>query len=236
MAIFTKEFILHEKYVSKYAKYLDNYDDKMKDKEDDGKEWLQELQENSARLLHMVHNLADLSSIGLEKYETKNEVFRMEELLSSVEEHALDILKNSTIQFESMKQFQTESMIGDREVIEEVLLHFILNSKENAEAGSKILMKVDELDSDSENHIKIQFAIVDQGRGISQQDYYHWMELFRTRNGWEMQSDTKTGLDLMICNCFVSNMGSELKIDMEEDATTTFSFILNLEKPSKEEL
>ena len=35
MAIFTKEFILHEKYVSKYAKYLDNYDDKMKDKEDD---------------------------------------------------------------------------------------------------------------------------------------------------------------------------------------------------------
>ena len=35
MAIFTKEFILHEKYVSKYAKYLDNYDYKMKDKEDD---------------------------------------------------------------------------------------------------------------------------------------------------------------------------------------------------------
>lgn len=35
MAIFTKEFILHEKYVFKYAKYLDNYDDKMKDKEDD---------------------------------------------------------------------------------------------------------------------------------------------------------------------------------------------------------
>ena len=35
MAIFTKEFILHEKYISKYAKYLDNYDDKMKDKEDD---------------------------------------------------------------------------------------------------------------------------------------------------------------------------------------------------------
>lgn len=38
MAIFTKEFILHEKYVSKYAKYLDNYDDKMKDKEDDDDE------------------------------------------------------------------------------------------------------------------------------------------------------------------------------------------------------
>ena len=38
MAIFTKEFILHEKYVSKYAKYLDNYDDKMKDKEDDNYE------------------------------------------------------------------------------------------------------------------------------------------------------------------------------------------------------
>ena len=35
MAIFTKEFILHEKYIFKYAKYLDNYDDKMKDKEDD---------------------------------------------------------------------------------------------------------------------------------------------------------------------------------------------------------
>lgn len=35
MAIFTKEFILHEKYVFKYAKYLDNYDDKMKDKEDE---------------------------------------------------------------------------------------------------------------------------------------------------------------------------------------------------------
>ena len=38
MAIFTKEFILHEKYVSKDAKYLDNYDDKMKDKEDDDEE------------------------------------------------------------------------------------------------------------------------------------------------------------------------------------------------------
>ena len=38
MAIFTKEFILHEKYVSKYAKYLDNYDDKMKDKDDDDDE------------------------------------------------------------------------------------------------------------------------------------------------------------------------------------------------------
>ena len=38
MAIFTKEFILHEKYVSKYAKYLDNYDDKMEDKEDDDDE------------------------------------------------------------------------------------------------------------------------------------------------------------------------------------------------------
>ena len=38
MAIFTKEFILHEKYVSKYAKYLDDYDDKMEDKEDDDDE------------------------------------------------------------------------------------------------------------------------------------------------------------------------------------------------------
>lgn len=38
MAIFTKEFILHEKYVFKYAKYLDDYDDKMEDKEDDDDE------------------------------------------------------------------------------------------------------------------------------------------------------------------------------------------------------
>ena len=38
MAIFTKEFILHEKYVSKYAKYLDDYNDKMEDKEDDDDE------------------------------------------------------------------------------------------------------------------------------------------------------------------------------------------------------
>lgn len=38
MAIFTKEFILHEKYVSKYAKYLDGDDDKMEDEEDDDDE------------------------------------------------------------------------------------------------------------------------------------------------------------------------------------------------------
>lgn len=39
MAIFTKEFILHEKYVSKYAKYLDeDDDDKMEDEEDDDDE------------------------------------------------------------------------------------------------------------------------------------------------------------------------------------------------------
>ena len=38
MAIFTKEFILHEKYVSKYAKYLDDDDDKMEDEEDDNDE------------------------------------------------------------------------------------------------------------------------------------------------------------------------------------------------------
>lgn len=39
MAIFTKEFILHEKYVSKYAKYLeDDDDDKMEDEEDEEEE------------------------------------------------------------------------------------------------------------------------------------------------------------------------------------------------------
>ncbi len=38
MAIFTKEFILHEKYVSKYAKYLDDDDDKMEYEEDDNDE------------------------------------------------------------------------------------------------------------------------------------------------------------------------------------------------------
>lgn len=38
MAIFTKEFILHEKYVSKYAKYLDDDDDKIEDEEDDNDE------------------------------------------------------------------------------------------------------------------------------------------------------------------------------------------------------
>ena len=38
MAIFTKEFILNEKYVSKYAKYLDDEDDEDEDEEEEDDE------------------------------------------------------------------------------------------------------------------------------------------------------------------------------------------------------
>jgi signal transduction histidine kinase len=117
-------------------------------------------------------------------------------------------------------------LYGDKMKISQVLMNLMSNASKFTEDGN-ISLKINNLKQTDEK-IRLFFAIKDSGRGIHPDDQKSVFEEFTQVKDAHDQEMNGTGLGLPIVNKILSILSSSLKMDSVFNKGTTFSFEMDL--------
>lgn len=125
----------------------------------------------------------------------------------------------------SYQQLPTDQRIGLPHPLGRVLLNLVTNALKFTDAGSvEIRVRTIGL-------ARVEFSVVDSGRGIPAESIPHLFRPFRRSLGRQGRSGflfSGTGLGLALCRKLLRAMGSELQLETAEGAGTRFYFELDL--------
>lgn len=117
--------------------------------------------------------------------------------------------------------------LGHPAALNRVLLNLATNAIKFTNAGS-VDVAVRELD-----RLRVEFAVIDTGRGIPPHVLSHLFDAFRQRQQPGDYAFSSAGLGLSICQKLVRAMGGDLVVETELERGTRFSFTLELPQPER---
>jgi signal transduction histidine kinase len=117
--------------------------------------------------------------------------------------------------------------VGHQAALHRVLLNLATNALKFTNAGSVeiVCRQVD--------RSRIEFSVIDTGRGIPAQVMSSLFEAFRQRQIPGDYAFSSAGLGLSICKKLVAAMGGELQVETEIERGTRFHFELELPPGSR---
>jgi CheY-like chemotaxis protein len=126
-------------------------------------------------------------------------------------------------------------LIGDPVRLNQIILNLAGNAIKFTEKGS-VQIQVSLVSGDPSSFLNIRFSVIDTGIGIPKDKLETVFESFKQVNTSDTRKYGGTGLGLSISRQLVELYGGVIKIESEEGAGTTFSFVLNFETGSTERL
>ena len=202
----------------------------------DQQHYLEGIRKSSEILLHIINDILDLSKIESGKMELEKIDFSLlqtvdqviETLRHKADEKGLHLLSE-------IDGSIPDVLIGDPVRLNQIILNLAGNAIKFTEKGS-VQIKVSLASGDPSTMMNIRFSVIDTGIGIPKDKLETVFESFKQANSSDTRKYGGTGLGLSISRQLVELHGGEIKIESEEGAGTTFSFILSFEKGSGERL
>jgi signal transduction histidine kinase len=191
---------------------------------EDNRNYLNIIDKNLSRLIHLVSDLFDFTKIEAKKIEWSFEkadiAAFIEEVIEIISPLATD--KQITISYENPGEVFVDF---DQERLEQVLVNLIDNAIKFSNPGSVIHVRLGK----SPNSVTI--SVVDQGIGILPENLKTIFDKFSTvptgRNG----KTEGTGLGLAICQAIVKAHGSKIWASSVKGKGSTFLFTLQKKYP-----
>lgn len=189
----------------------------------------------SQDMYHMVNHILDLSKIELAAWQPVNEIFSLEDVLAKIEDQSVERSQPRQINLLFERQFQKNLLWGDSEKISRVLSNLMENSIRFTDQGGEIHLLVQEIDRD-ESVAEMFFMVQDHGVPISQREIDKISDLLENGKRWNLERDSRIGLDVMIACRYVEMMGGQLDIESSSERGTRFTFQLAMEIPENENM
>lgn len=183
---------------------------------------------SSKQLLQIINDVLDMSKIDANKMELENNEFYIRELLdhvASVMRVGIDE-KKQTLYIEMDDKFD-RPIYSDRLRISQVLINLLSNANKFTPEGGEIKIIVEEA-SASENEVQVEFSVVDNGIGISEEALPVIFDSFEQGDGSITRKYGGTGLGLTISKRIVDLLGGELEAHNCKPHGAVFSFTLNV--------
>jgi CheY-like chemotaxis protein/two-component sensor histidine kinase len=187
---------------------------------------------SSRYLLSLVNNILDISRIESDKMRINSEPFSLSNLLNDIQTLIQVQAEQKRINFNVIRKFGTDILIGDSLRISQVLVNLLGNAiKFTAECGI-VDFTINEDVNDSEIS-KIQFIVKDSGIGIKKENTLKIFDSFEQGSLNIEKQYGGSGLGLSISNSLVKLMGGELEVVSEEGRGSEFFFTLVFYKGHK---
>lgn len=185
-------------------------------------ECLRDIHRSGKHLLQLINDILDLSKIEAGKMELHLENFLFSDLMYSVQRTALPLLdkKNQRLKIDIPKNFP--AMFADPNKIRQIMLNLISNAIKFSPPETVIHVNA-EFNEDNGNHI-FDIAVIDQGRGIREEDQHIIFEEFRQIDGSTTREDQGTGLGLALCKRLVEMHGGTITVESAYGQGSTFRF------------
>ncbi len=195
------------------------------------------IEKSSENLLEIINNILDLSKIESDKIEVEEILFSpITEFENAVEVFAAKAAeKNIRLSF-YMDPSLSNYLNGDPTKIKEVLINLLSNAVKFTPIDGEVDVEIKRLGNvDAFGRTKVQFAVRDNGIGISEDKLKTIFDAFSQADSTITRKYGGTGLGLTISSKFISMMGGKLEVESKVGEGTKFFFTLEFdESPSSE--
>ena len=193
-------------------------------KKEDNRNYLDIIDKNLARLIHLVSDLFDFTKIEGKKVEWSFDQVNLSVLIEEVVEiiSPLTMDKNISINYKHPGNVLVEL---DLERIEQVLVNLIENAIKFSAPHTEIQISVDE------DPICVTVSIKDRGIGIAAENLKTIFDKFSTVPSAGIGKPEGTGLGLAICKAIIESHDGKIWAESVQGESSTFFFTLKKRRP-----
>ena len=191
---------------------------------EDNRNYLEIIDKNLARLIHLVSDLFDYTKIEAQKTEWSFDQANLSVLIEEVVEiiSPLSIDKGISIKYDNPGVILVEM---DLERIEQVLVNLVENAIKFSDPETAINIKIEK----DQTHATV--SVRDQGVGISQENLKTIFEKFSTVPSAGITKPEGTGLGLAICKAIIEAHDGKIWAESVKGESSTFYFSLLKKRP-----
>ena len=193
-------------------------------KKEDNRNYLDIIDKNLARLIHLVSDLFDFTKIEGRKIDWSFDQVNLSVLIEEVLEiiSPLSIGKDISINYEHPGDVLVEM---DLERIEQVLVNLIENAIKFSAPQTEIKINVEE------DPTYVTVSVKDQGIGVAEENLETIFDKFSTVPAAGIGKPEGTGLGLAICKAIIEAHDGKIWAESVNGESSTFYFTLRKERP-----
>lgn len=188
--------------------------------EEEKKELVQIIYDESLRMGRLVNELLDLARMESGKVQLNLEEVHIHEFVEKIIRKFQGIAKEKNIALEAHFHNIIYSHVFDLDRVEQVLTNLIDNAMRHTDEGGSVKLSIEKL----ENGLEIQ--VIDTGSGIQKGDLPFVFERFYKADKARTRGSSGTGLGLAIARNIVRVHGGEMKVSSVYGEGTTFTIYL----------
>jgi signal transduction histidine kinase len=193
------------------------------------KRYLAAINTSGKTLSSLIDDVLDLSKVDAGELAVKPKEFRLHKLITKLVTTQEQQIAKKNLSFNiSIDSDVPDSLIGDPQRIQQVLLNLLGNAiKFTEKGGIGIAVSVVE-----ENNLRVllNFAVRDTGVGISKDKQGYIFEPFAQALGSSQDNYGGSGLGLTISRSLAGLMGGTVSVESQEDIGSTFCLLIPLQK------
>lgn len=186
-------------------------------------------------LLRLVNDILDFSKIDSGKIEFESVDFELRKLLNGIRQSfEYEIIRKRLRMEVEVDERIPVVIMGDSVRLSQILINLLGNAIKFTNTGG-ITISVGMV-QETADLCTLQFRVIDTGIGIPADKQQYIFESFTQASSSTTRKYGGTGLGLAITRKLVGLQGGELSLSSEEGMGSTFSFILNFAKSTKEHI
>ena len=191
--------------------------------------YLNTIQQSGKALLYIIDDILDFSKVEAGRLTLENTDFNLMEVLTDTFELVSDQAFGKGLDLISQVDEEVPlSVCGDSGRLRQVLLNLLGNAIKFTLRG-EIALHVSVLE-DTDEEVKLQFALRDTGIGISKDKIASIFDAFSQADVTTTRRFGGTGLGLSISSQLIHMMNGDIRVESELDHGTTFTFTVELGK------
>lgn len=197
--------------------------------------YLDKIDTSAHYLLSLINNILDMSRIESNKVEIEKKEFRLQEILSNIQNIIGPQAKAKGIYFTIEKKNNFESAyIGDRLRLNQVLINLLSNAIKFTDKDGTVSLSVKE-NRREKGESYLCFTVSDTGIGMSEGFMKNMYKPFEQEDATSVQGIAGTGLGLSITKNLVSLMDGHIKAKSRKGEGTTFIVEIKMDFVDKPE-
>ncbi len=185
-------------------------------------EFISGAQESANKLLSLIDNILDFTSISSEKHNLELIDFNLIKTVHECVQEYQPQAKQKGLQIKQDIELENPWIKGDPERLKQVIKNLLDNAIKFTQQGEvSISVKCLEASSELAN---LQFSISDTGIGIAEEQQEKLFNSFQQADTSSTREYGGVGIGLSICQNLVKKMGSQIKVKSAPGKGSTFSF------------
>jgi PAS domain S-box-containing protein len=188
---------------------------------------LDKIDEASKHLLGVINDVLDMSKIEAGKLEISHTEFNLEKLLQRVSDVVGFRIDEKNIDFSvCIDENVPTSIVSDDQRLAQVITNFLSNAVKFTPEKGSVSLSVRLAEEDKEGNCRLEFAVTDNGIGISKENQAKLFNSFEQADGGISRKYGGTGLGLAISKRIIEMLDGEVRVESEEGAGSSFIFFI----------